>query len=103
MYAASPDATSARSADDDGQSAGESSRRIVPGYPASRAASAVVVSTTAGAESSSMNASRSAGYSGSSGTYAAPDLTLASSATTRSSDRSAQTPTSAPGPAPAAR
>ena len=51
------------------------------------------------AVSASMNEIRSAGYSGSMGTYAAPALRIAYSETTISSERSMQTATREPGPA----
>ena len=50
-----------------------------------------------------MYASRSAGYAGSSGTYAAPALRMPSCATTMSTARSTHSPTSAPRPIPRAR
>ena len=50
-----------------------------------------------------MNASRSAGYSGSSGRYAPPALSTPSRPATSSTERSAQTPTRVSGPTPAAR
>ncbi len=50
--------------------------------------------------SASMWAMRSAGYSGSTGTYPAPALTTASSETTRSMERGRATATNRSGPAP---
>ncbi|GMA87299.1 hypothetical protein GCM10025868_25490 [Angustibacter aerolatus] len=50
-----------------------------------------------------MYASRSCGYAGSSGTYALPARSVASTATTISTERSRHTATGACGPAPARR
>ncbi|CAA9358990.1 MAG: hypothetical protein AVDCRST_MAG68-4250 [uncultured Gemmatimonadetes bacterium] len=71
--------------------------------PAKSPPSAPRVSSTAGALSSSMKRSRSAGYAGSSGTYAPPALSTASSATIISRPRSTQIATRASGPTPSAR
>ena len=53
----------------------------------------VVVTTAGASESSSIIWMRSAGYIGSSGTYAAPHLCTASRLTTRSTPRAMKTPT----------
>ena len=55
---------------------------------------------TAGAESASMNAFRSSGYAGSTGTYAAPACHTASMAVSSRGDRPITTATSDSGPAP---
>ncbi len=60
-------------------------------------------STTGGAVSSSMNAIRPAGSSGSSGTYAAPVFATAYNATTSAKLRSMHTATKLERPIPAAR
>src|SRR5215510_9106940 len=67
---------------------------------ANRPASAEVVITATGAASAITNPIRSSGYSGSIGTYAAPDLSTARIATTASADRGSSSPTERPGPAP---
>ena len=67
--------------------------------PANRPTRACWVSRIGAAVSASMNDIRSAGYSGSMGTYAAPALRIAYSETTISSERSMQTATREPGPA----
>ena len=81
--------------------------RAPRGLAARRRASAAQrrrVSTATGiARPPACSASRSAGYAGSSGTYAPPAFRTASSATTSSSERSRQTPTRASGPTPQRR
>src|SRR5580698_1075079 len=64
--------------------------------PGSVAATSAVVSTATGPDSASMNPIRSAGYAGSTGTYAAPDFKTPSTATIRSAERGVATATSRP-------
>ena len=61
---------------------------------------AIAVTTTAASAASIIACRRSAGYSGSSGTYPAPDFATASSEMTELAERSKQTATRDPGPTP---
>src|ERR1700722_4270859 len=71
-----------------------------PGTAGSDDAVAIVVITRSGRASASMNPIRSAGYAGSTGRNAAPDLATPSHATNTSADLSITTATSRSGPAP---
>ncbi|GAA1327677.1 hypothetical protein GCM10009635_23280 [Actinocatenispora thailandica] len=85
-----------------------SSRRRVCGsshtttrYPSGTvAANARSVTTTATSAPASSDRIRAGGWSGSTGTYAAPDLSTPSTDTTRSAERSSSSATRSSGPTP---
>src|ERR1035441_9721922 len=68
--------------------------------PSASTASAPVVTSTAAPESPSMNRTRSAGYCGSSGTYAAPAISTPSTATASDGPPAPSTPPRSPRPRP---
>ncbi len=81
------------------------SRHTAPARPwtGSNPSRLACVSSTDAPQSSSMNASRCAGYAGSSGTYAPPAFSVPSNPTSIAGVRSTHSPTSTPGPTPSPR
>src|SRR5688500_12456629 len=103
MYAASDGTVARRSPAPIGPSASPASSASASAEPSSNNATAdpspansAVVITTRGAESVSMNRTRSTGYDTSTGTYIAPAATTPSNATTESTDRGNNTATGSP-------